>query len=76
MTPIKSKIHSTCKAKITPKRELKYWSKKYSQIGVNWGLFFTPLLESNLLLKNNCAVFKTCISIYQKTNSSARTQIY
>ena len=40
MTPIKSKIHSTCRAKITPKRELKYWSKKYSQIGVNWGLFF------------------------------------
>ena len=40
MTPIKSKIDSTCRAKITPKRELKYWSKKYSQIGVNWGLFF------------------------------------
>ena len=54
MTPISSKIHSTFEVKITLKRELKYRSKKYSQIGVNWGLFFfTPLLESNLLLENN-----------------------
>ena len=40
MTPISSKIHSTFEVKITLKRELKYRSKKYSQIGVNWGLFF------------------------------------
>ena len=40
MTPISSKIHSTFEVKITLKRELKYQSKKYSQIGVNWGLFF------------------------------------
>ena len=40
ITPHCSKIHSTFGVKITPKRELKYWSKKYSQIGVNWDLFF------------------------------------
>ena len=40
MTPISSKIHSTFGVKITLKRELKYRSKKYSQIGVNWDLFF------------------------------------
>ena len=39
MTPISSKIHSTFGVKITLKRALKYRSKKYSQIGVNWGLF-------------------------------------
>ena len=54
ITPHCSEIHSTFGVKIIPKRELKYWSKKYSQIGVNWDLFFfTPLLESNLLLENN-----------------------
>ena len=53
MTPISSKIHSTFAVKITLKRELKYRSKKYSQIAVDWDLFFTPLLESNLLLENN-----------------------
>ena len=54
MTPMSSKIHFTFGVKITLKRELKYRSKKYSQIGVDWGLFFfTPLLESNLLLENN-----------------------
>ena len=53
MTPISSKIYSTFGVKITLKRELKYRSKKYSQIGVSWGLFFTPLLESNLLLENS-----------------------
>ena len=40
MTPISSKIHSTIGVKITLKRELKYRSKKYSQIGVDWDLFF------------------------------------
>ena len=40
MTPMSSKIHSTFGVKITLKRELKYRSKKYSQIGVDWGLFF------------------------------------
>ena len=53
MTPISSKIHSTFGVKITLKRELKYRSKKYSQIGVNLGLF------SNLLLENNSA--RTCL---------------
>ena len=61
MTPISSKIHSTFGVKITLKRELKYRSKKYSQIGVNWGLFFTPLLESNLLLENNSVGREECI---------------
>ena len=55
ITPHCSKIHSTFGVEITPKGELKYWSKKHSQIGVNWDLFFTPLLESNLLLENNSA---------------------
>ena len=40
MTPMSSKIHSTFGVKITLKRELNYRSKKYSQIGVDWGLFF------------------------------------
>ena len=64
MTPIKSKIHSTCRVKVTPKRELKYWSKKYSKIGVSWDLFFfTLLLESNLLLKNNSAPWNFIVGI-------------
>ena len=64
ITPHCSKIHSTFGVKITPKRELKYWSKKYSQIGVNWDLFFTPLLESNLLLENNSVLKKVSLLKY------------
>ena len=44
MTPHGSKIHSTFGVKITPKRELKYWSKKFSQIGVNWDLSFYSIV--------------------------------
>ena len=42
ITPHCSKIIGV---KITPKRELKYWSKKYSEIGVNWDLFFYSTFE-------------------------------
>ena len=70
MTPISSKIHSTFGVKITLKRELKYWSKKYSQIGVDLDLFFTPLLESNLLLENNSAIQYSWCAVITKIFSS------
>ena len=44
MTPYCSKIYSTFGVKITLK-ELKYWSKKYSQIGV----FIKPEQVDNFL---------------------------